>query len=368
MKKRQKYDMNSPQAKAVIDEIVHGTFMTEGMMVAFPLCFPGATSMIPADESFITALDVTSDGTVYGGTSGKKVHLFVGMFHGATGVIYDMGTVDNGNECTAICCGKDKFVAFVNGPEGGRAVSRKLQGKPFDLLQEWGFARPPLDDLGFVVEGETIVDAVLARCCETVVGTTENHLFTVDLDSSKIEIIAAIPGVGRLSVTDSGGVIGRDDERNLWRFDPESKSLTRKAIPLPEGQWQKSPCSWAEDPVTHRLYTADDSGNMFFFTEKDGFSGPLGQTRLSPVGPMAVSFDGRLFGNCGDGISRFFVFDPDDGELKDIGVAVSVIQRRRYGYEFACAGVGRDGQIYFGEKDDLGHLWIYFPKIKGLRL
>ena len=40
-KKKTKYDMNSPEAKALIDEIVHGTFMKEGTMVAFPTCFPG---------------------------------------------------------------------------------------------------------------------------------------------------------------------------------------------------------------------------------------------------------------------------------------------------------------------------------------
>ncbi len=40
-KKKIKYDMNSPEAKALTDEIVHGTFMKEGTMAAFPTCFPG---------------------------------------------------------------------------------------------------------------------------------------------------------------------------------------------------------------------------------------------------------------------------------------------------------------------------------------
>ena len=58
-----------------------------------------------------------------------------------------------------------------------------------------------------------------------------------------------------------------------------------------------------------------------------------------------------------------FCYNPDTNEVTDIGVAVSVIERRRYGYMFADAVVGRDGQIYFGEDDDLGHLWMYFPVI-----
>ena len=46
------------------------------------------------------------------------------------------------------------------------------------------------------------------------------------------------------------------------------------------------------------------------------------------------------------------------------GVAVSVVQRRRDGYAFAAAVTGRDGEIVFGEDDDLGHLWLYFPRIE----
>ncbi len=49
------------------------------------------------------------------------------------------------------------------------------------------------------------------------------------------------------------------------------------------------------------------------------------------------------------------------GAWKGAGAAVSVFERRRYGYEFAVAVVGPDGEILWGEDDDLGHLWLYFP-------
>src|SRR5512136_3256723 len=101
-KKKIKYDMNSPEAKALTDEIVHGTFTKEGMMAAFPTCFPGATIPIPADESHITALDVSGDGMIYGGTSGRATHLFVGIFHGVTGVVFVCGAVKEAHQCTAV--------------------------------------------------------------------------------------------------------------------------------------------------------------------------------------------------------------------------------------------------------------------------
>ena len=79
---------------------------------------------------------------------------------------------------------------------------------------------------------------------------------------------------------------------------------------------------------------------------------------------MAATRDGRVFGFCGAEIARLFCYDPERRRMADLGVAASVIQRRRYGYVFGAAVCGRDGQIIFGEDDDLGHLWLYFPRIE----
>ena len=79
---------------------------------------------------------------------------------------------------------------------------------------------------------------------------------------------------------------------------------------------------------------------------------------------MAVTHDGRLFGFCGEGIAKLFTYDPSARTVELLGAAVSVIERRRYGYVFAAAATGRDGQLFFGEDDNLGHLWIYFPSIR----
>ncbi len=361
--KKKRWDMSSPKTKELIDEIVHGTFMKEGTMVAFPTCFPGASVPIMADESHITALDVTSDGTVYGGTSGRLTHLFVGMFHGVTGLVFDMGTVEGANHCAAICCGLTSFLACVNGPYGGRIITRNFQPLPFDLIQEWGFQRLPFKDLGESVEGERIVHAVADLSKECVVGTTEGHLFVVDIAAGKIRIVGDIRGSGRLGVGSRGRVFGLDEEDHLWRYDTETGKLERNAVRLPKGLWSKAPLLWARDKASGVLYTADAQGNLFSFSEENGFSTRLGQTPLTPVGPMAVTLDGRVFGACGEGLSRIFCYDPFHARILDLGVAVSVIERRRYGYKFGDAVAGRDGEIIFGEDDDLGHLWLYFPTV-----
>lgn len=360
--KKRKYDMNSPEAKALTDEIVHGTFMKEGTMAAFPTCFPGASIPIPADESHITALDVSGDGMVYGGTSGRATHLFVGMFHGVTGIVFDLGTPAGANHCAAVCCAKSKVVSCVNGPGGGRMVATSYQGLPFDLIQEWGFSRPSIDDWG-KVDGERIVHAVADGAKMSVVGITTRSLFAVEVAKGKPEVVGEVPGKGRIALGSNGGIFGQDTGDSLWHYDSATRRLTRQAVKLPAGDWERAPLTWARDTRSGILYTADGKGNLFSLDEARGFSESLGRTLLVPVGPMAVTYDGRVFGFCGPEMAKMFCYNPATGAVSNLGVAVSVLERRRYGYVFGDAVVGRDGQIFFGEDDDLGHLWLYFPKI-----
>ena len=196
--KKKKFDLNAPGAKALMDEIVHGTFVRQGTMVAFPMCFPGVTVPIPADESHVTALAVAADGAIYGGTSGRAAHLFVAMFHGITGLVFDRGVIDGANQCAAVGCGKTKFVACLNGPGGGRVVASELQPLPYDLIQEWGFSRKPVEDVG-TLGGERIVHAVVDDKSTTLVGVTAEHLFTVDIEGGKLEIVGQVPGRGRIA-------------------------------------------------------------------------------------------------------------------------------------------------------------------------
>ncbi len=362
-KPKKKCDLNSPEARALVDEIVHGTFMKEGTMAAFPTCFPGASVPIPADESHITALAVSGDGMIYGGTSGRATHLFVGIFHGVTGIVFDRGTVAGADHCAAVCCGRTRFAACVNGPGGGRVITGGLQGLPFDLIQEWGFSRPALKDLG-PVNGERIVHAVASADETSLVGITAGSLFTADIEAGSIAVVDGVPGVGRIARGSKGGVFGLDGPADLWRCDISSRSLARHAVKLPEGRWGEAPLMWARDRHNGLLYTADAEGRLFSFDEERGFSPVLGRAPLAPVGPMAVTHDGRVFGFCGSEMAKMFCYHPATREVTNLGVAVSVLERRRYGYSFGDAVTGRDGQIVFGEDDDLGHVWLYFPKIQ----
>lgn len=362
-KTKPRFDKNSPEARALRDEITNGTFTQEGTLVAFPTCLPGATISIAAEESHITALDIAEDGIVYGGTSGRAAHLFVAMFHGVTGAVLDKGTVSGADQCVAICCGKTKIAACVNGPGGGRVVTAPLDGRGYDLIQEWGYSRKPIQDLG-EVKGERIVHAVVTDAKTSLVGITTGSLFSTDIDEGKITVVGDVPGKGRIAVGSKGSIFGQDGPGHLWRYDTSSRKIERHAVKLPEGAWHKSPFKWARDRESDLLYTADGDGTLFSLDETRGFSSALGRAPLAPVGPMAVTHDGRVFGFCGDDLAKMFCFNPARSTVTNLGVAVSVIERRRYGYAFGDAVTGRDGQIIFGEDDDLGHVWLYFPSIQ----
>jgi len=365
MQTKPRFDANSPQIKAYLEDVGH-TFTREGIMVAFPTCYPGMTTSIVPDESHITALEATPDGTIYGGTSGKQTHLFVAAFHGISGLVLDVGPVSGATRCAAVCCGSPRFLAFVNGERGGRAISGPAISLGDDFIQEWGLDRPQLTDHGECVPGEPVVHAVADASRKFAVGVTSRHIFTADLVTPKVHVIGEVHAVGRIAIAPSGGIVGHDGSGHLWLYEPASGTIRRQAAKLPEGSWDHA-MAWAADRQRALLYTADGGGRLFSFDEDKGFSGPLGRAPLAPVGPMAVTLDGRVFGFCGAEMAKMFCYDPHSREVSNLGVAVSVIERRRYGYVFGDAVTGRDGEIVFGEDDDGGHVWLYFPRIRAER-
>ena len=363
MQTKLRFDPNSPEIKAYRNELAH-QFVREGTMVAFPTCLPGMTTPIPHDESRITALDINSEGHVYGGTSGRQVHLFGAAFHGLTGIVLDAGVVPDCTSTEAICCGASRVIAFVNGPQGGRAVAMPQMDLAEDWIQEWGLGPLVLQELGECVPGEPVVHAITVPSRNTVVGVTTHHLFTVDVQSGRITVLGEALGRGHLAMG-RAGVFGQDEGTRLWRFDIASGHIRRADVHLPDGEWT-GPLRWSRDRYSGLLFTADAAGRLFSFDENKGFRLP-GRAHLAPVGPMAVAPDGRLFGFCGAEMANLFCCDTVSGSVTNLGVAASVLERRRYGYQFGDAVTGRDGEIVFGEDDNGGHLWLYFPKIKSVR-
>ena len=247
---------------------------------------------------------------------------------------------------------------------------RRLQRLPFDLIQEWDIEKEPFEYIEIPVSGERLVHAVSDLSREIAVCVTESMIFTVNFESAAVATVGKIsgnmPARGRVAALPGGSVIGPDDGNSLWKFEPKKFEFERNAIALPESFAGIERLYWTRYMAGGAVYTSDREGNIFALREKAGFTGPLAKAPYCPVGPSAATFDGRIFGFSGNEMSRMFCFEPESSSMSDIGVAVSTFERRRYGYSFGDAVTGRDGQIIFGEDDDLGHLWLYFPRIKGM--
>jgi hypothetical protein len=357
---RVRFDPNSPTIKAYEQALAH-QFVREGTMIAFPTCLPGMTRTITHDECRITALDIDSEGFIYGGTSGRQAHLFKAGFHDLTGVVLDAGVVPGGASTIAVCCAKARVLAFMNGARGGRIIAFPDINLAQNWIQEWALSRPLLQDLGECVPGEPVVHAICNPSRNIVTAITTGHLVTVDVESGKVVVIGEVPGRGQLALS-SSGVVGQDENTRLWHCDLASGTIRRGVLDLPTGEWTTA-LRWSRGGDIGQLVTADAAGHLFVFNENKGFRS-IGKAPLAPVGPMAVTPDGRLFGFCGAEMANLFYYDTSSGSVTNLGVAASVFEKRRYGYEFGDAVIGRDGEIVFGENDNDGHLWLYFPKIK----
>ena len=216
------------------------------------------------------------------------------------------------------------------------------------------------------MDGEPIIHAVSDTTRKRLVGVTSKHLFTVGFESSKIEVVGGVEGAGRLGVGADGASSARTEQVTSGCTIPSLEICGGgRWLCLPREVGSRGPDLVAPAPTRSALHGGQRRPPVFF-RRSQGFKGPLGRAPLAPVRTLAVGLDGRLYGFCGAEIARMFCYHPGRREVTDLGSAVSVIERRRYGFIFSDAAIGRDGEIYFGEDDNLGHLWLYFPKIEAI--
>ena len=123
---------------------------------------------------------------------------------------------------------------------------------PYDLIQEWGFGRTALEELG-KVDGEPIVHAITDASQSVVVGVTRRHVFTVEMEGGKISVVHEVPGSGRLGLGSKGGIFGQDGPSHSWRYGVASSKLQRNAITLPGNAWDKAPLNRMGEVMFRRL-------------------------------------------------------------------------------------------------------------------
>jgi hypothetical protein len=351
-------------------------FTREGLMVALPLCFPGQSVPPPAGETAtkVMALNGSTD-TLYMGTEGEKAHLLAGLIHQDTGVVHDLGVVPEATSVDALCVHGEDVRFIASGSQGSALYSAKRCLASF-LIQEWGLRRWPMEKVAPVLAGQAVAHALVTQDGKSFVGITASsgELFRTDIKTGKTSVVGQLDPRGRVShrlgTVRAGRIWGSCGNAWLWVLEPGQAGIERLPVTVPcaAGREQHTQVSaWALDPHTGMLYGGTRPDGYLFRLDPEsrqvvGLGKPCRQDLITC---LTVGHDGRVFGMAGtaDDIGHFFCHDPQAGALNDLGIPVSTLTTRQYGYHYGCAVTGVDGEMYFGQHERVNYLWLYFPAV-----
>ncbi len=359
----------------------HG-MVSEGYVMAKELSIRGSGRPIPPGECAVTSLALGED-WVFGATSGSRAHVFAYCPHPSDEVVLRMATLDGHagvRRALAWMSGHGLFVGTSapgrEGYAGGQVLKLAPPRTVGSVIQEWNPVHTPVDSLGSPVAGEGVAcmigDAARGRLYGLSDGT--GTLFSVDAQSGALVTHGAIDELHRFSpeliLGPDGVVYGCGTAGRIVRFDPDTGAIRDAGMQLPclagRGQYGKVG-AWTLDGRTGRIYAGDVADGLLCVLDvRTGRTSALGKPTAQPhVRALAACADGRIYGVAGrrGTICYLFCYAPATGELRDLGVMASAVDRRWYGYEFDCALAAPDGRVYFGESDRISHLFVYFPPV-----
>jgi hypothetical protein len=379
-------------------------------------------NLIPADDSFVTALLAHSNGLVYGATSGRE-HAYLFLYNRYVNKVRPLGRLPGGNGV---------HHALLEAADGSIYI-----GTGLNVLAP---VRPTRD---FPVEYEAIVKHLWQDIKRPYEGYPGGHLLRYDPrtgDARRYTADDACP-VEDLGIPVPANTVyaltSSPDRRTLYGisypdahffiFDPAARTtrdlgefLARRVYGGPERHWRSVPRALYCDPVTGRLLTSGDNGwfvacdpgtgrieptamrlpgeywesfksvdypvvenfvrdaaGRVYAGSSDGYlvrldlaterTVVLGKPRVQRrLRALAAGRDGQLYLVCGetDLISKFYRYDPEPGGgFHDLGVIA--VDRSPYyakrAYRIDAMAVGADGTVFLGESDRREKLFLYTP-------
>jgi len=338
-------------------------FVTEGRLVAVPLALPDETFAIPPDESHVTCLVESPDAMrVYGTTAGAACHVFVASHRGAAGGVLDLGVVPRARTvpCLVVETPRtygDTLLAGTNTDEG-IAILRFHALFPRDTIQEPSYSVATFESV--LTVPETVLHDAMRTDDGSLYCLTSQGVLLADVAQGRHRWLRqcdeTVPGQKLVCVV-AGTAHWFDAQGACWALDLDSGECTDTGLRISPDE-RVVVCGFR-----NTLVHADAEGVIRQLDPESCQVRQVAGLFLPHVQCMAALPDGRLYGVCGDGIGHFFRCGLRTGDTVDLGAIVSVISARRYGFEFTCAITGRDGEIYLGETDRGGHLWLYFPPV-----
>jgi hypothetical protein len=348
-------------------------FVEEGRFAALPLAIPGETLPIPEDESAITAMAENLDGSLlYGATSGEKCHIFISASKGTKNGILDLGVVENALDIPAIVCldrnKKEAYphyiydqVVFAANFGLGAALYNFKSTFPGDTFQEPSFILPEFSQAVFL-ENVRIFDVVKTTFFNVIFCLTDKGVLKFDCATNTISTVfeadlTNIP-IKAFAVISNETAYFTGNKHKMIKINLTNGTCKETAIST---SMQEPGCGYCV--IAGKIIYARQSGELVQLDTERETTEIIGSTMLPDVQCMSALPDGRIYGICGQGIGYFFKFDLHSRTVNDMGAIAAALGTKRYGFEFSRMLTGRNGEVYLGEKDRGGHLWIYFPAL-----
>jgi sugar lactone lactonase YvrE len=359
--------------------------------------------VIPPGESAITSLVIGADGCLYGGTSGKRAHLFVldpfwdrvfplGHLPGEESIHHSLAEAPDGT----IWIGTSLFLQGRT-DERGRDILARFEAYPGGHIYKFDPKKerqsrvrmqkpdpdrplPFLTDLGIAINGEGIYCLVLGNGEMYGVTFPNGHFFVTDIDTGKTtdkgkicgpplneEPFRSIPR--SLLVDTKGRVWGSGDYGALFYYDPETEKivhLPQLRLPSELGREFKATVDAMVQGPDGIIYGGTTDGYIFRFDPETkkivNLGKPIMQNRIRG---LAFSHDGDLYGMGGEpgGAVRVFVYRIAEGSYENLGL-LDVNRAPHYAwlaYDADCMVTGKDGTIFIGETGRIAHLYILYP-------
>lgn len=372
---------------------------------------------IPYGQTAITALAAGPDGKVYGGTSadrpGKECYLF--RCNG--------DEVEILGRLSPSIPGQQKIhKSLLAGSDGNLYGGTWTEAKPGEKqpsghLFRYEIKSGKVADLGIVAEGEGIYVMTASPDRKILYGVTTPgcYLFSYDISSGKMRLIGDVMKTikeylnpprpekkGELVVTDVGEEMGKswersiggsawqkryfppraiicDNQGNVWgsrdqgyffKYDVKEDRLLDSEIQMPL-------MIGTEDAIITEIsvdaLARDAKGIIYGGTYSDGYlfkfdpargeviclGKPIRQQRIRA---LTFGADGMLYGIGGEdsGISKLFRYNPENGDLRELGV---IHERGWTVYRIDTLVNCPDGALYLGESSRISHL-IRIKEIK----
>ena len=351
-KKERKYaNLPSP------DDYLESCYVREGKVKAIPL-------PIPPGECGITSLVKDKKGKIFGATSGEKCRLFV--YEKEADKIIDLGRVEGNTQKSSLVVSSDGRLFLGTKPESEEGYIYSYNPKS---------APPRIEKICCPVKNEGISALAIDNSLSRIYGLSSRSgiFFIFDIEKGKIELKGKVERDNLFSealvVASNGDVFGGCRWLQLFKYDVKKECVIPLNVKVPSicgREMYNRIESLIWDDTTQSIYggtTAD--GILFRFYPKEEKVISLGKPLNQPhIRCLTMGKDSCVYGIAGKSCSHLFKYNPEEGDLQDLGILYVSSPRYWHGYEFDSAVTGENGEIYLGENDRISHLFIYFPSGK----